>query len=153
MHTLPSSFSKYDPIHSPLFIHPLQPSCTTCDRHIPTFILGSPHFDTFPSLVYPLQLTAFFTTKYDFGVIVNMLSYIFPSFVYFLLYNCFYFNINNVSITRDSHNLRKFHICARKKRLVKCGLLKILGFIVSKFAIASNIFSFPYISISLSCHN
>ncbi|XP_019696745.1 uncharacterized protein LOC109503776 isoform X2 [Harpegnathos saltator] len=45
------------------------------------------------------QLTVFLTTKCDFGDVINIFSYILPSFAYFIFYNCFYFNTNEVSTT------------------------------------------------------
>ncbi|XP_019696747.1 uncharacterized protein LOC109503776 isoform X3 [Harpegnathos saltator] len=42
------------------------------------------------------QLTVFLTTKCDFGDVINIFSYILPSFAYFIFYNCFYFNTNEI---------------------------------------------------------
>ncbi|XP_025160061.1 uncharacterized protein LOC109504406 isoform X2 [Harpegnathos saltator] len=42
------------------------------------------------------QFAVFLTTECDFIDVINIFSYTLPCFVYLILYNCFYFNINEI---------------------------------------------------------
>ncbi|XP_025160059.1 uncharacterized protein LOC109504406 isoform X1 [Harpegnathos saltator] len=66
------------------------------------------------------QFAVFLTTECDFIDVINIFSYTLPCFVYLILYNCFYFNINEVSTICGFLHPRFSHFarisCFRKQK-------------------------------------